>query len=97
MKMVCNVYRCAAKEGMYLYIKKNPSAKDQLAHLPDALKKQIGKTSLAMTIILTPDKKLAIADSKKVIESIEKQGFYLQMPPPPSKEMQAVNVHNNLL
>ena len=97
MKLVCNIYRCSAKEGMYLYTCKDVQNNNDLADLPEVLKKRMGKTTLAMTIILTPDKKLAVADAKKVIESIEEQGFYLQMPPGPDAAMQAINTHNNHL
>ena len=96
MKLVCNVYRCSAKEGMYLYTQKDVN-QPVLDTLPEALKKRLGKTTLAMTLILTPEKKLAVADAQKVIESIEAQGFYLQMPPSVSSDMQAVNRHNNHL
>lgn len=97
MKLVCNIYRCSAKEGMYLYTRKDTQKNRELADLPEVLKKRIGNTTLAMTIILTPDKKLAVADAKKVIGSIEEQGFYLQMPPSPDAAMQAINMHNNHL
>ena len=97
MKLLCNIYRCAAKEGMYLYTRKDTRDNNDFATLPDALKQRIGQTTLAMTILLTPDKKLAAADAKKVIESIEQQGFYLQMPSSPDPAMQAINKHNNYL
>lgn len=97
MKLVCNIYRCSVKEGMYLYTRKDAQGKDDLANLPEALKKRIGKTTLAMTLILTPEKKLAAADAKQVIDSIEEKGFYLQMPPAPDSSMQAVNQHNQYL
>lgn len=62
---------------MYLYVDKQ----DGLNKLPDSLVKQMGKTELAMTIIITPDKKLAQAKASDVLDAIETQGFYLQMPP----------------
>lgn len=76
-KLLCEIYRCAKKEGMYLYVDK----KDGLNKLPESLVKQVGKTELAMTLIITPDKKLANAKAADVLEAIEAQGFYLQMPP----------------
>lgn len=97
MKLVCNIYRCSAKEGMYLYTRKNMQGENEIDALPEALKKRLGKTTLAMTIILTPEKSLAAADATKVIDNIESQGFYLQMPPAASDYMQAVNLHNNHL
>lgn len=43
-----------------------------------------------MVLVLTPEKKLARASVEKVIESIENQGFYLQMPPPPESYMNEI-------
>lgn len=62
---------------MYIYVDK----KEGLATLPDALIKQVGNTELAMTILITPDKKLARAKASDVLDALETQGFYLQMPP----------------
>ena len=76
-KLLCEIYRCSKKEGMYIYVDK----KHGLKKLPDALNKQTGKMELAMGLIITPDKKLARANAKDVLEAIEAQGFYLQMPP----------------
>ncbi len=97
MKRICSIYRCSKKEGMYLYVDKQ----DDLENLPDMLRKQIGQTELAMTLLLTEDKKLARADVKEVLAAIEKQGFYLQMPPSildaVDKDMQALRQKNSKL
>ena len=77
MNCVCAIYRCSKKEGMYLYVDK----KTPLNTLPEVLQQQIGATELAMTLLISPDKKLAQASAKDVLEAIERQGFYLQMPP----------------
>ena len=77
MKRLCAVYRCSKKEGMYLYVDKQ----EDMARVPDVLQKQIGKTELAMTLLLTEDKKLARASVEEVLQAIEEKGFYLQMPP----------------
>ena len=74
---LCAIYRCAKKEGMYVYVDKQ----DDLSQIPEALKKQMGTTELAMTLLLAPDKKLARADAQEVLKAIEEKGFYLQMPP----------------
>jgi uncharacterized protein YcgL (UPF0745 family) len=34
-----------------------------------------------MTLLLTPERKLARVEAPKVLESIAEQGFFLQMPP----------------
>jgi hypothetical protein len=76
MKLITNVYRSKRKEGMYLYIEKSAG----LENLPAALLKQFGTPEHAMVLVLTPDKKLANADIRKVIKAVQTEGFYLQMP-----------------
>ena len=58
-----------------------PSRKDGLDKVPEELFELFGKPELAMTLILTADKKLARTDGEKVLQSIDENGFYLQMPP----------------
>jgi len=98
MKRLCSVYRCSKKEGMYLYVDK----KDGLNVLPEMLFKQIGKTELAMTLLIDEAKKLARANAQDVLNSIEENGFYLQMPPSAhelseAREMQTVRNKNTKL
>lgn len=76
MKLLCEVYRCSKKEGMYLYVAKD----DGFERLPEGLKGSIGNTELALTLVLTPEKKLAQADVSKVLNEIEQKGYYLQLP-----------------
>jgi len=64
---------------MYLYVEK----KEGLEPVPEDLLRRFGKPELAMTLMLSPEKKLARADVEYVLEKIEEQGFYLQMPPRP--------------
>ena len=78
MKKIVDIYKCQKKEGAYIYVE---NGKD-LASLPEILLKQTGSLEFSMTMLLTPDKKLAQANAKNVIVSIETNGFYLQMPPP---------------
>jgi uncharacterized protein YcgL (UPF0745 family) len=49
-----------------------------------------------MVLLLTPGKKLAHATVEKVAESLETQGFYLQLPPrndrdPEAERLRALN------
>jgi hypothetical protein len=94
---LCEIYRCSKKEGMYIYVDK----KDGLEKLPDSLNKRTGKMVFAMGLMLTPDKKLARANAKDVLEAIEAQGFYLQMPPSlygeAKESSQAITEANNFL
>lgn len=97
MTLLCEIYRCSKKEGMYIYLAKG----DEIDALPDALKQTTGRMELAMTLVLTADKKLARANAEDVLASIKEKGFYLQMPPSMPEEAQAntqaINEANNFL
>ncbi|MBQ0713466.1 MAG: YcgL domain-containing protein [Porticoccus sp.] len=90
---ICSIYRSPKEEGMYLYVDK----KNDLESVPEALLKRFGKPELAMTLLLTPEKKLARADVKRVLEMIEEKGFYLQIPPRPDEIMQELRNKNTLM
>ncbi len=77
MKRICEVFRSPRKPEMYLYVDKAAGYKD----LPEALLAQFGEPEPVMTLLLTPDKRLARADATEVLAKIASQGFYLQMPP----------------
>jgi uncharacterized protein YcgL (UPF0745 family) len=76
-KQLVDIYRSGKKEGLYLYVKSGHA----LDALPEALLKQFGKAEKSMTILITPDKKLARAEAEDVLHKLEEQDFYLQMPP----------------
>ncbi|WP_342745122.1 YcgL domain-containing protein [Teredinibacter waterburyi] len=77
MKLLVDIYRSKNKEGMYLYVRKG----FDLDLLPEPLRKQFGKAEQAMSLMLTPERKLARVSVEKVIAQIEAEDFYLQMPP----------------
>ena len=92
MKIICQIYRSPKEEGMYLYVKKE----EGLTKVPEELLALFGKPQPAMVILLTPDKKLARVSVEKVAESLDTQGYHLQMPPrgeqdPEMQEMRAKN------
>ena len=92
MKIICEIYRSPKEEGMYLYVKKE----EGLSKVPEELLKIFGKPQQAMVLLLTPGKKLAHASVEKVAESLEAQGFYLQLPPrnerdPEAERLRALN------
>lgn len=78
MKVICSIYRSTKKADMYLYVEK----REGLARVPEALIEVFGKPTGAMTLLITPTKKLARADAQKVLAEIRSKGYYLQMPPP---------------
>ncbi len=77
MKRLCQIYRSPRREEMYLYVDKACG----LGDVPEALLQQFGEPEPVMTLLISPQRRLARADSTEVLAQIEKQGFYLQMPP----------------
>ena len=75
MKILCDIYKTASKEGMYLYV----SREDKLTRVPEFLLQRFAKPILVTTMLLSEKKKLAQADVLKVMSEIVDNGFYLQM------------------
>ena len=79
MKNLCSIYRSPRQEGMYLYVDKD----EDLSRVPESLLGRFGVPELAMTLLLTPERKLARTSAEQVLAAIAQQGFYLQLPPGP--------------
>jgi uncharacterized protein YcgL (UPF0745 family) len=77
MKFICEIFRSSRKEEMYLYVDRERG----IADVPEVLMKQFGEPESVMTLVLTPERKLARVDVTEVLAAIEQQGFFLQMPP----------------
>ncbi|KZX60191.1 hypothetical protein A3709_12915 [Halioglobus sp. HI00S01] len=84
MKRLCEIFKSTHKEEMYLYVDKAKGLED----VPEVLLKQFGEPQSVMTIILTPERKLARVDVAEVLEKIDSDGFFLQMPPTPEQLLQ---------
>ncbi|PWI34323.1 hypothetical protein DI392_04215 [Vibrio albus] len=88
--MLCSIYKSTVKDGAYLYV---PN-RDNFTEVPEELLKMFGKPVFVMMIKLD-GRKLAQVDVNNVQASIQEQGFFLQLPPPPEnvleqfKDMQA--------
>ena len=76
--MLCAVYKSPKKEETYLFIKQ----RDNFTDVPEALMQTFGIPSLVTIINLSTRDTLAMADINKVKQSLDEQGFYLQLPPP---------------
>lgn len=76
--MFCSIYKSAKKPGAYLYVPK----KDDFSQIPDALMTMFGKPTLVMVVNLS-GRTLAQVNVEKVKASIEQEGYFLQLPPPP--------------
>ncbi len=76
------IYKSLKKDYLYLYLVN----RDDFSKVPEELLNNFGKLEFVMELALTEDKKLAKEDAKKVIESLNTKGFFIQLPP--QKEMQ---------
>lgn len=76
--MLCFVYKSPKKDQTYLFILK----RDDFSTIPESLLANFGVPQLVMPLEISPQLPLAGADSARVIEQLESQGFYLQLPPP---------------
>jgi hypothetical protein len=93
MKNLCKIFRSSRHEGMYLYV----DFKQGLESVPPELMRRFGKPVEAMTLVLKPERRLARADVVEVIAAIERDGFYLQMPPSVVNDMQRLATANDKL
>jgi uncharacterized protein YcgL (UPF0745 family) len=72
----CFVYRSPHKRGAYLYL----PAKDEYSLVPAGLMKVFGRPALVLDFELTPTRQLVAADAVQVLDKLQTQGYYLQMP-----------------
>ncbi|WP_110668531.1 YcgL domain-containing protein [Salinicola halophilus] len=75
--LICEVMKSSRVDEMYLYLDKTRG----MEPVPEALRERFGRPQPVMTLLLRAERPLARVDVAKVIESIRRQGFYLQMPP----------------
>lgn len=93
MKTLCDVYRSPREDEMYLYVDK----REGTGRVPEKLLELFGKPQHLVTMLLTPEKKLARAEASKVLSEIAERGYYLQMPPVSDSEMRAIAAQNSKL
>lgn len=72
------IFRSSKKIDTYIYLPIEAEFDD----LPEALRKQFGRTVFVMELLLTTSLKLALFDAATVMQGIAKDGFFLQFPPP---------------
>lgn len=78
----CFIYRCSRKPDMYIYLLEE----DDFSKVPKAIYNSLGIIEFAMELELSPDKKLARTNAEEVIQSLEENSFYLQLPDTTSME-----------
>ncbi len=81
--MLCSIYKSKKKDGAYLYIPK----KDDFKDVPPPLMEMFGQPVFVMVLKLD-GRKLAQVDINKVQESLQSDGFFLQLPPPPENVLE---------
>lgn len=74
--MLCAIYKTKKKDGMYLYVAK----REDFSCVPDSLMVAFGKPIFVMLFNLKGEKQLIHISNQEVLEKIQQQGFYLQMP-----------------
>ena len=74
--MQCHVYRSSVREGLYVWMREP----DALDSLPEAVRRQLGRAELAMTLELDAGRKLAQEDAATVLTNLAERGFHVQMP-----------------
>ena len=79
MKRIVAIFASCRREGMYLYMDRDCSWDD----LPETLRQAFGPPRPAITLVLTPERRLSRVSAAEVIAAIDDKGFYLQMPPAP--------------
>ncbi|WP_456418276.1 YcgL domain-containing protein [Thiolapillus sp.] len=77
MNKACWVYKSSKKDEMYLYLAKE----DDFSGVPELLMARFGQPSLVMQLELHEKRPLARAETAKVLQQLEEEGYYLQMPP----------------
>lgn len=92
-KRICSIFKSPRKQEMYLYVDK----KEGLERVPAELLTLFGAPQLVFDLLLTPTRKLARENIVTVLENIEKQGFHLQMPPPPEEDEGLIHLPEELL
>ncbi len=73
----CWIYKSSRKNEMYLYLPRE----DDFEDLPEGLMEQFGTPLAVMQLDLHPERPLSRANVNAVIESLDSNGYYLQMPP----------------
>jgi len=71
------VYKGSRKGNTYLYIRE----KNNFEQVPQSLLALLGDLSFVLDVELNSYSKLAQADIQEVLNQLENQGFYLQLPP----------------
>ncbi|EOR09107.1 UPF0745 protein [Acinetobacter tandoii DSM 14970 = CIP 107469] len=85
LNMHCSIYKSSKKDEMYLYVARpsenDAEASNPLDVVPEALRVAFGRATFVMHIELSETRKLARVNVLHVMDSIQTNGFFIQMPP----------------
>lgn len=76
MFSTCYIYRCAARQDMYIYL----AEENDFDCIDEQLKSKLGELTYTMAIPLKKDTRLAKENTEKVINNLKNQKFHLQLP-----------------
>lgn len=74
--MFCAIYKSSRKQDTYLYL----ADKGQFANVPETLLNMLGDPVHVMDLELSPTLHLAQENVLEVMQSLQEQGWYLQLP-----------------
>lgn len=75
--MKCVIYKGRRKAHTYLFIERV----DDFERVPETLLQLMGELEQVMELTLELARPLVNADTEEVMQLLESQGYYLQMPP----------------
>ncbi len=81
-----DVFKTPRRPNTFLFLPKDLNPEDW----PEGLATIFLEPQKVLTLMLTPDQPLAMQKSTDVIRSLQTQGYFLQMPPPPDEREKSV-------
>ena len=78
-EMKVDVFKTPRRPNTFLYLPKDLDP----AEWPEGLAAIFSEPQKLLTLLLTPDQPLAMQTAAEVMSSLQTQGYFLQMPPPP--------------
>ena len=85
--MHVDIYKFSKKDDLYVYFARpdypnyTDEIKDWLGLLPKDFRQALGRESFVMHLDLATTSKLARANKDDVLQKLQSQGYYVQMPP----------------
>lgn len=81
-----DVFKTSGRPDTFLFLPKDLDPEDW----PVGLAAIFSAPQKVLSLMLTPDQPLAVQKATDVMASLQTQGYFLQMPPPPHKREEPV-------